>query len=217
MSFYDAAKKIIKPIMKALFRVAVTGGERVPMEGSLLVCANHTSLFDPVLLGAFLPRQFHFMGKKELFKIPVLSSFIRAVGAFPVDRKGSDVGAIKTTISYVKDGAAVSVFPQGTRCPGVDPACTEVKSGVGMIACRAGCDVLPVFIKTKKNRVRLFGKIELIVGEPIKNAEFGFDEPGRKDYDRAAKMIFSEICSLGGYEYETGESGTLPRTPPENF
>lgn len=212
MSFYDTAKKIISPIVKALFRVTVTGGEKVPAEGNLLVCANHTSLFDPVVLAVFFPRQVHFMGKKELFKVPVLGSFIRATGAFPVDRGASDVGAIKTTISYVKSGAAVGVFPQGTRCPGVDPAGTEVKSGVGMIACRAGCDVLPVFIKTKKNRVRLFGKVELIVGEPIKNSEFGFDNGGRKDYDGAAKLIFSRICALGGYAYPTDntEEGENP-------
>ena len=212
MSFYDVAKKIIKPIVKTLFRVTVTGGEKMPTEGSLLVCANHISLFDPVVLAVVFPRQVHYMGKKELFKVPVLRSFIRAVGAFPVDRGASDVGAIKTTISYVKSGAAVGIFPQGTRCPGVDPAETEVKSGVGMIAARAGCDVLPVFIKTKKNRVRLFGKIELIVGEPIKNSEFGFENGGKKDYDGAAKLIFSRICALGGYEYavKNAEKGENP-------
>ncbi len=200
MSFYDRVLNIARPIVKALFRVSVTHGENMPQEGSLMVCSNHASYFDPVVLTAFLPRRVHFMCKKEIFKIPLLGRFIKAMGAFPVDRGNSDVKAIKTTISYIKNGDAVGIFPQGTRYSGVDPSTTGVKSGVGMIACRAGCDVLPVFVKAKGNKVRLFSKTEIIIGEVIKNEEFDFSGDGRKEYDKASRYIFSRICALGGYE-----------------
>jgi 1-acyl-sn-glycerol-3-phosphate acyltransferase len=149
------------------------------------------------MVAALRYQKVHFMAKKELFKIPLLSSLIRAIGAFPVDRRGASVSAIKTAITLVKDGNSVGVFPQGTRRPHVDPRSTEVKSGVGMIAYRAGCDVLPIYLKTKKNKTGLFRRTQCIIGDPIAWAELGFTEGGSDEYDVAAGRIFDRICTLG--------------------
>ena len=73
---------------------------------------------DVVVLAAALPRQPRYMAKKELFKIPLLSQLIRALGAFPVDRGGADVSSIKKSIAMIEGGEVVSVFPQGHRVKG---------------------------------------------------------------------------------------------------
>ena len=115
-------------IVGAVLHIKVVGGENEPQEGGYVVCANHISATDPICLCyAFKKNQVHFMAKKELFKIPVFSGFIRLLGAFPVDRSGSDVGAIKTAISLVGDGGCLGIFPQGHRYPETDPRETSVK------------------------------------------------------------------------------------------
>ena len=118
MNFYEAIYKIFARPVRALYRVRVIGAENLPAEGGCLLCSNHTSMRDVVVLAAALPRQPRYMAKKELFKIPLLSQLIRALGAFPVDRGGADVSSIKKSIAMIEGGEVVSVFPQGHRVKG---------------------------------------------------------------------------------------------------
>ena len=210
MKLYNFLHGLLGGILRFLFCVRVRDRDKEPREGNYLVCANHTGMADPIILMVGLRYlRVHFMAKKELFKIPLLSSFIRAFGAFPVDRKGSSVAAIKTAVTALKEGNSVSMFPQGTRCSYVDPRTTEVKSGAGLIAYRSGCDVIPVFIKTKGNKYGLFKKTEIFYGTPIKNSELGFKCGGRDEYDVATNIIFSEILKLGGYTKPTAKENEL--------
>ena len=198
MKLYRFFQAVLGGLLKCLLRVRVCNGEKEPEEGNYLVCANHTGALDVLVLAVALKRvQLHFMAKGELFRIPVLSSLFRALGAFPIDRKTSDIGAIKKTIGLLTDGESVGVFPQGTRCPYVDPRTTEVKNGVGMIAYRSGCDVLPIYIKTKKNRTGFFRRTECIIGDVIRNEDLGMTKGGTEEYAKASAMIFDRICTLG--------------------
>lgn len=208
MSFYSGAKKVCSPIVKLLFRIKVTGLENVPEEGGYLVCPNHTSVLDVVALAAAFKRLMRFMAKKELFGFKPFGALIRKFGAFPVDRGGSDVKAIRTAISLVEGGELVNMFPQGTRRKKVAPNTTPIKSGAGMIAFHAKRGAIPVFIKSKNNHLHIFGKTEIIIGKPIEYEDFGFTEGHMKEYERASRMIFTETCRLGGYEYDySPESG----------
>lgn len=198
MKVYRFFRTVLGGLLTFLFRIRVRNGEKEPKEGNYLVCANHTGAVDVLILAVALKRlQIHFMAKGELFKIPVLSSLFRALGAFPIDRKTSDIGALKKTITLLTDGESVGVFPQGTRCPYVDPRTTEVKHGVGMIAYRSGCDVLPVYIRTKKNRTGIFRRTECIIGDVIRNEDLGMTRGGTEEYTKASELIFDRICTLG--------------------
>ncbi len=205
MSAYSKFHKILKGPVKLVFGLKVHGVENLPEdEAGYLVCANHTSLLDVFLIAvAIEKRQVMFMAKAELFKIPVLKSIIKSLGAFPVNRGGADLASVKRTIGLLKEGNLVGIFPQGTRQRHVDPRTTEVKHGVGMFSYRAGTGVIPIFIKTKDNHVRLFKKTDLYIGESIKNEELGFEGGGMEEYTAAAEKIFDRICTIG----ETVASG----------
>ena len=123
-----------------------------------------------------------------------------AWGAVKLDRSGSDIAAIKKSIELVENGEIISIFPQGHRFPGVDPGSTPIKSGAGLVAHRSGCDVVPVFIKTKNNKYGIFKRIELFYGKPIKNSELGFTKGNTDEYNAATEKIYTEILKLGGYE-----------------
>ena len=137
------------------------------------------------------------MAKKEIFGVPVIASLARAFGAYPVDRKTADAGAVKKTIEMLKDGESVGMFPQGTRCPMVDPATTKVRSGAGMICTKAEATLLPIHIKTKNYKYRLFRKIEIIIGKPIPYENLRSDAEKGSAYAEVSNKIFDAIVALG--------------------
>ncbi len=205
--FYMFLRAIVAPFVKLFTRLEVIGAENIPSDGGFLLCSNHIAKRDVVILGIACPRPIRFIAKKELFSIPVLSSILRGFGAVSVDRGGSDVGAIKSSVDVIKSGEPLSMFPQGHRYPKVNPAETPIKNGVGIIAYRAKCPVIPVCIKTKGNKYSLFKKVQVIFGEPIKYETLGLEDGGSAEYAKAAKFVFDQICSLGGYLANNDSTG----------
>lgn len=211
MSLYKSVRFIFRPFFMLAFAVKVKGLENVPDDCGFVVCANHTSMLDVAMIGAAFKQKLNFMAKKELFNFPPLGAFFRGVGAFPVNRGGADVRALKTAMERVNNKEAICMFPQGTRRKHVDPTTTPVRGGVGMVAYHTGCKVVPVFIKTKGNHVRIFKKTEVIIGAPIENEEFGFVNGGSKEYARASRIVFSKILALGGYDYPVDPEKTAKK------
>ncbi len=195
---YAAWHKNLGGFVRFIFRIHIHGAENEPSEGAYLMVSNHISNADPVFLcAATREQQPHFMAKKELFKIPVLRKLIAMLGAFPVDRKGNDVAAIKKSIQMLKDGVCVGMFPQGHRYKKVDPRTTEVKNGAAMLAVKSGVQVLPCYVKTKKNKWYPFCRIDVYIGEVIPNFELAYDEEAKGEYARISAYIFDKVCALG--------------------
>ena len=201
-------KAIVSPIYRLIFNVRVKGKENVPTHGGVLLCPNHISAVDVISIGVVCPRQITCIAKKELFSIPVLGWLIKALGAVKIDRGGSDVGAIKAAISALEDGKTVTIFPQGHRCPGVNPATTETRPGAGLISYYAKCDIIPVCINVKGGKYRIFRKTEIIFGKPIKYSTLGFTQGGSEEYKAATKVAFDKICEMGDF-------ADLPAYDPE--
>lgn len=182
---------------RRLYRVRVINATNEPLDQHFIVACNHTGAADGVIICASMKNQIRFMSKKELFKVPVVGAFLKAIGCYPVDRKSSDITALRNTINLLKDNDCVGIFPQGTRMRGVDPSTTSVKNGVGLIAARSGADILPVCIKSKSGKTQMFRKNYLVIGELIKNEEFDFENnKGAEGHQRVAEHIFSEVCKL---------------------
>ena len=137
------------------------------------------------------------MAKKELFKVPVLAPLIKLLGAFPIDRGGNDVGAVKTAIGLVSDGKTLGIFPQGHRYPGEDPRETRTKNGMALIATKAQADILPAYIWRKNNRFKLFRRTYIILGDVIPYESLGYDPEANGEYARITSIAFDKICSIG--------------------
>jgi 1-acyl-sn-glycerol-3-phosphate acyltransferase len=196
--FYIVVRFCLLGIVRFLFWVSFKGRDNEPKlsDGTYLVCANHISMLDPLFIcAAMRQQQPRFMAKAELFKIPVFSSLLLKLGAFPVERNGADAGVLKKSIRMLGEGYSVGLFPQGTRRKGVDPKTTPVRGGAGLIASRSKAPVLPVYIKTKKNKLTLFGPVKVIVGEPISYEEYT-DGGQRDSATEISNYIFSKICEL---------------------
>ena len=196
MKLYRFLKGMLLGIIKLLFRIKAVGRENEPKEGAYIICSNHISFADVILIGAVIKRPVRFLAKAELFKIPLLGAFFKAMGAVPIKRGSADVGAIKASLNLLEEKQVVAVFPQGTRCPGVELADTDVKSGAAMMAYRAQSPVLPIYIDTKKNKLKLFCRNTVRVGKLITFDEMGFEAGNKNEYERVTKLIFDRIIDI---------------------
>ena len=207
-NLYAKLKSWLAPLICFFQRIKPVGLEKLDVNRGYIICSNHIAAKDVILIAAVYPGQIRFIGKKELFSVPILGWLIKKLGAIKLDRSGTDVAAIKTSVKLAQAGQNVAIFPQGHRFPGVNPITTPTKNGAGLIAYHSGADILPVCIKTKNNKYRFLQKIEIVFGDPIPNKELGFKEGGSEEYRAATAKIFNEIIKLGNFE------ALLP--PPEN-
>jgi 1-acyl-sn-glycerol-3-phosphate acyltransferase len=127
-----------------LFRFRWTGSENVPRSGPLLVVCNHQSHLDPVLAGVACRRQLSALARRTLFVGP-FGWLIHTLGAFPIDLEGSGLGGLKTSLQVLKQGAALLVFPEGTRS--ADGQLGSFLPGFCAIARRSGATILPTAIR----------------------------------------------------------------------
>ncbi len=195
--FYRFLQIVVKPFYCLFFRLEIKGRENELLEGPCLICANHISNHDIVFLGVSLKRQIYFFAKRELFRFKPFGAILKWFGTISVSRGQVDLKAINQTIEVLKTGGYIGIFPQGTRTH-IKPSPEQAKSGVGLMAYRAKANVLPIYIESKKYRVRLFRKVTVTIGKPIAYEELGFEKGGMAEYNAAANTIFTKICELGG-------------------
>ena len=186
-------------VIKLLHPTTVEGLENLP-SGGVLLCANHSSNWDPLILATRLPVNYrlHIMAKEELFKNPILGWIIRKLGGFPVSRGNNDIQAVKTAIQVLKAGDNLLIFPEGTVVRNgvgyVDGLPAHAKSGVAMIGVRTGAKLIPVFMDGEK---KLFHRTRIIFGdpyEPVYTGRHGTSE----EMQKIADDILAAAYALGG-------------------
>ena len=189
--FFHIVYLIIKPIVAILFPHRVVGLENLP-EGGALLCANHASGWDPVLIAVCLPNdsRLSFMGKDSLFRIPVLGWVIRKLGAFPVKRGGNDLVAMKTAMKALTDGRRLLVFPGGTRV--AHQRDTAAKFRVTVVATRTATPLVPIYCGGKH---KLFRRTTVVFGEPYCPVIAG-RRPTPEENHQAAEEVLSRIYAM---------------------
>ena len=163
-------KAVLKPFVWCLMPFTSKGKENIP-EGAVMLCSNHASNWDPVLLYLDLCNkrsELAVMAKKELMSVPLLGDFLRHLGVFGVNRGNADLGAVKTTLRCLKENKRVLIFPEGTRVYRAGKV--KAKGGAVMMAVRAGVPVVPVYVGGQK---RLLRPVWIYYGEPYYPAEAG--------------------------------------------
>lgn len=139
---YRGSCVLLRVLYRLYNRWEVSGREHVPDRGGVVLFANHTSYADPPIVGPACPRAVNFMAKSELFRVPVLSSFIRRTHAFPVQRGTADQQALRHALRLLKDEEVLLIFPEGTRSP--DGRLLPFEAGAGFVALTSGAAVVPV-------------------------------------------------------------------------
>ena len=135
------ANRFVGPPFLNLMNTEVTGRENIPRRGGLLLAANHRSFLDHFLLAAASPRPLQFLGKSELSE-GLAGRLNLFFGMVPVNRGKGDLGALDDIAALLRRGAAVAIFPEGTRSPTGE--LFRFRSGLPRLAATAQVPVIPV-------------------------------------------------------------------------
>ncbi len=174
------------------FKVKVKGKKNVPKNCGVIFCSNHSSNFDPVIVcSSIRNRKIHYFAKKELFNTKFKNFWMHQLCAFPVDREGTDINALKFSINLLKNGGALGIFAQGTRVKEGESA--EAKNGVSLFALKSGVDVVPIGITANYEKK---GKVIVNIGKPISFEKYKGQKPKTELLNKMTDEIMSEIEKL---------------------
>jgi len=140
---YWLARAVIQSAIHVYFRLRRTGRGHIP-DGGVILAANHRSFLDPFVVGCCLRRPTYFVAKQELFGNRFVGWFLNCMGAFPVRRGDSDEQSTATALALLERGAAVVIFPEGTRCR--SGPLNPPRRGVGRLALATGAPVVPIAV-----------------------------------------------------------------------
>jgi 1-acyl-sn-glycerol-3-phosphate acyltransferase len=181
-----------------LHRIKVEGYENVP-HGGVLIVSNHASYLDPTTVGWAVGREIFFLGRKTLFRPPVMNWLLPICNVVPLDREGGDSSGLRKVIRMLRSGDGVLMFPEGTRTP--DGTLQPPEPGAGLVALKSGVPVLPArvfgsFECLSRHQQRLrFGKLRVVIGKPYLPP---VPEPGkeREAYLPVAQEMMRRIAEL---------------------
>ncbi len=217
---YRFVVALLRPLLRLLTKRDWAGEENLPETGYVAV-TNHYSYLEPLVLGHFLVDHGHtphYLGKIEVFRIPVVGGILRAADQIPVHREsGRAVDAYRSAVEAVHQGRCVVIYPEGslTRDPDLWPM--RGKTGAARVALETGCPVLPVatwgaadVLAPYSRRLHLLPRTRMVVraGPPVDLEDLHCREVTADLLLEATARIMAAITVL--LEEIRGE--TAPRT-----
>ena len=175
--FQTMVRWFFRILLTLLYRIRVHGLENFPDHDGLLVCTNHQSFLDPLIMGVICPRPVNYLGRKTLFKFPLIAWFLRWNDTIPIDREATGIGGMKETLRRIKRGESVVMFPEGTRS--VDGELQPMMSGFCAVAKRTKATLMPIGFEgafqayPKNMKIPRPGRIHAVMGKPIPFTEYG--------------------------------------------
>jgi 1-acyl-sn-glycerol-3-phosphate acyltransferase len=199
------------------------GAEHVPREGGVVLCCNHISFADPLVLAHFVHdsgRTIRFLAKASLFRLPVVCALIRGAGQIPVERSGPLASrAFQRAVQAVRRGECIAIYPEGTL--GKDPSGWPMvgRTGAARVALATGAPVIPVaqwgaqeLLPPYSARLSLWPRktVHVVAGAPVDLAEYENCEPTPELLRATTERIMSAITELLSEIREESSPGIRP-------
>lgn len=173
--------------------------EEIDFSKPMIIVANHTSYLDTPLICTIIGGNYHFMGKVELLKNPVLKIFFQTIDV-PVDRSNriASYRALKRVEEKIRNGMSLILYPEGTMSKN-PPQMSEFKAGAFKLAVDTKVPILPI---TFMNNFKLMrgsgtkygsrpGIMRAYVHKPIETTKYESAE----DLEKLSKQIYDILNS----------------------
>lgn len=187
--------------------VIYKGIENIPDDTPVLYVGNHSSFFDVIFTYPKLKGNAGFIAKKEFEKYPILSHAMHSSYSLFLDRDNIKEGlkTILKAVEYIKGGASLFVFPEGTRSR--DGNMADFKEGSMKMAVKAKCPIIPVAISNTaevfENHLPWIKAANVIIefGKPIYA-----DQLDNEQQKHLGKMVHDIILEMRDANYKEIEN-----------
>jgi 1-acyl-sn-glycerol-3-phosphate acyltransferase len=170
-------------LVHIIYRLRITGIEKIPDHGPALLICNHVSFVDPIVISAACRRPVRFIMEASIFRMPLLTVVFRGMKAIPVAPQKEEPEtyerAFQVVAQELRNGQLVCIFPEGRLT--ADGTVREFRAGMLRILRETPVPVIPLalsnlwgsmfsrFSKTPWKRLprRYLAKIRLAVGDPV--------------------------------------------------
>lgn len=200
---------ILRPLLNAMMSKRWRGAENLPRDTGFIVCPNHVTEIDPVVVGHFLYNNGvlpHFLAKASLFTVPVVGRVLRATLQVPVERTTAGANrSLEVAREAIERGGGIIIYPEGTltRDPGMWPM--KGRTGAARLALQTGAPVVPiahwgaheVFPRYAK-RLYLYPRktSRVVAGKPVDLSEFRGKPITRTTLEAATNRIMDALTEL---------------------
>ena len=195
---YRTTNLTLGTFLRMMFRPRYLGKDKIPVDGPLIIAANHLSHIDPAFIMTATKRPVSYMSKKEHFDGAIRRLVFKQVGVIPVDREEGGKVALKGAIEILEEGGAIGIFPEGTRSR--DGSMGKGKTGVARLAAITGAAVVPVAIRqtddvwpVSKRAPRPWRKFYYKFGDPM---YFDYNAQNHDNFREFTDNVMSRIAEL---------------------
>jgi 1-acyl-sn-glycerol-3-phosphate acyltransferase len=177
---FKVCAAIVIPLIKLITKRTWIGAENIPKSGAVIVANNHLSYFDVLNFAHFLyknGRAPRFLGKVEVFQVPIIGRILLAAGQVPVERESPNAGkAVDHAKRLLEAGHLLGVYPEGTLSRDGDHWPMVAKTGLARLALTTNTPVIPVaqwgaqvLMPTYSKKLKLFPRtqITIVAGKPV--------------------------------------------------
>lgn len=203
---YRVLKAGLRPLVTVLLHPRVEGVEHVPATGAAILCANHLSIIDPVVVALPVPRTVFYLGKTEVFARRWRWLF-EHLGVMPVAREGGSAGesSLERGRRVLDAGALLGLYPEGTRSP--DGRVYRGKTGAVRLAVRTSAPIVPIGIVGSREvmpphaRLPRRAAVTVRFGPPMDVAHLRGQDDDRRALRTTTDELMSRIAALSGQVY----------------
>ena len=189
MKFYDFALSVLRLFCRVFFKYEVIGIENVPLEGNVIIAANHKSNLDPIFVASSMTtREVAAVAKKELFDHKILGFILKKLNTIPIDRENTGISTVKQILRAIKDGYVLGLFPEGTRVKGKEFG--QEKAGLSLFASKGKANVVPISVIST---YKLFSRVKIYIGEPIDMSQYFKAKLTNEDHERISEEVMQVI------------------------
>ena len=174
-TFWYVVSRLIQVMARDRFRLRVTGLEKLPIHGPFIICSNHQSFIDPIILGGLLPwrvfRNSFAVGTSDIFGRGFMRTLARWLRVVVVDPDANLIPAMRAGAFGLRHGGVLVLYPEGERS--IDGEPKMFKKGAAILSIHLQVPIVPVAIDgfqkawPRGKRFQGFAPLQIAVGDPI--------------------------------------------------
>jgi long-chain acyl-CoA synthetase len=200
--FWFVAARLARYLCQVLYRIQVSGIEKLPQNQPFIFSPNHQSFMDAPLIMSYFPfrifRKMFYVGTSEIFGKGIRRRIGHSLRLIAIDPDANLVSAMRAGAYGLRRGEALVLYPEGERSISGEPR--SFKKGAAILATHLQVPIVPVAIDGferawgRGRGIRLFQKLQIRVGEPIEPPPA--TNASEKTYDTLTQELRQKVMEM---------------------